>query len=82
MTKYEVLMKTATDKYAKLVDAAYKLRDGAEVDCEKLVSLVHSIYMDEANLIFELCCQEEQHREEKQELQIPVFMCNGVKRRR
>lgn len=46
-TEFNAMMETANDKYIKLIDAIYRLKNGSEVDFEKLSNLVNSIYNDE-----------------------------------
>ena len=43
-TEFNAMMETANDKYIKLIDAIYRLKNGSEVDFEKLSNLVNSIY--------------------------------------
>lgn len=50
-TEFNAMMETANDKYIKLIDAIYRLKNGSEVDFEKLSNLVNSIYNDELELI-------------------------------
>lgn len=77
-TNFNAMMMTATDKYTQLIDIAYKLKSGVgeEEDYTKLINIIHSTYMDEAELIFNLC-NENQTVEElrpNKEIQIPMFM--------
>lgn len=50
-TEFNAMMETANDKYIKLIDAIYRLKNGSEIDFEKLSNLVNSIYNDELELI-------------------------------
>ena len=75
-TNFDAMMTTAAAKYTELIDIAYCLKNGSQADCDKLIKLIHSMYMDEANLIFELCVNTHTEKEEdKKKLQIPGFMC-------
>lgn len=74
-TNFDVMMTTAASKYTELIDIAYGLKNGSQVDCDKLIKLIHSMYIDEANLIFELCVNtHEEPEEHKKKLQIASFM--------
>ena len=35
-TEFNAMMETANDKYIKLIDAIYRLKNGSEVDFEKI----------------------------------------------
>lgn len=50
-TEFNAMMETANDKHIKLIDAIYRLKNGSEVNFEKLSNLVNSIYNDELELI-------------------------------
>lgn len=52
--EFNAMMETANDKHIKLIDAIYRLKNGSEVDFEKLSNLVNSIYNDELELIVTL----------------------------
>ena len=77
-TNFNAMMTAATDKYTQLIDIAYKLKSGVgeEEDYTKLINIIHSNYMDEADVIFNLC--NENHADEelkpKKEIQIPILM--------
>lgn len=55
---FEVMMQTASEKYTNMVDTVYKAKNGEEVDYDKLISLIHSVYMDEVELITNLHYKE------------------------
>lgn len=57
-TNFNVMMATASEKYTKLIDAAYKMKNGSDIDFEKFIKLIHSVYMDQSDLIFKLCCED------------------------
>lgn len=77
-TNFNAMMTAATDKYTQLIDIAYKLKSGVgeEEDYAKLINIIHSNYMDEADLIFNLCNENHTAEELKpnKEIQIPIFM--------
>lgn len=77
-TNFNAMMTAATDKYTQLIDIAYKLKSGVggEEDYTKLINIIHSNYMDEADLIFNLCNENHTVEELKpnKEIQIPIFM--------
>lgn len=77
-TNFNAMMTAATDKYTQLIDIAYKLKSGVggEEDYTKLINIIHSNYMDEADLIFNLCNKNHTVEELKpnKEIQIPIFM--------
>jgi hypothetical protein len=73
-TEFNAMMETANDKYIKLIDAIYRLKNGSEVDFEKLSNLVNSIYHDELELIVMLDDIERNRIQSKKGPQIFNFM--------
>lgn len=77
-TRFMALMTTATEKYTKMVDEAYRLRSktnsGAEFD--SLINLIHSVYQDEVSMIYQYAMAETKNesKKPKRELKIPCFM--------
>ena len=77
MTNIMAMMETANDKYSKLIDSMYQIKAGSEVDFDKVIKLIHSVYNDEVELITKLNEIEQPKYEKKQnrELQVFTFVC-------
>lgn len=77
MTNIMAMMETANDKYSKLIDSMYQIKAGSEVDFDKVIKLIHSVYNDEVELITKLNEIEQPKFEKKQnrELQVFTFVC-------
>ena len=75
-TNYKAMLRTANDKYAKLLDAIYQTKNGQSINYDQIISLIHSMHNDELELIFEVCTNEEQDNvvENNKVIQIPSFM--------
>ena len=72
---FEVLIKTATDKYSQLLDKAYNLRDDKGSDEFKtFINLIHGTYLDEVMLIFQLCEHSNNEKEVEELLDLPEFI--------
>lgn len=71
---YLAMVETADDKYTRLVEYIQKLRNGSEVDYDKIFGLMKSIHKDEIALIVNLYEAEQYIKRSKEELQIPSFM--------
>lgn len=69
---FMAMVGAADDKYRKLVDYICKLKNGSEVDFEKVFKLVQSIHEDEISLIVNF--YEAEKMNFKPEIQIPSFM--------
>lgn len=77
--RFVALMTTATDKYTKMVDAAYRLKNRSNTDegFDNLINLIHSTFQDQAYLIYQytlLEAEKEEKKPKKKELKIPCFM--------
>lgn len=70
----EAVVSTVDNKYRQLVDSLCQIKNGTDIDYDKLFSLVQSIHEDEMMLIYSL--HEEQQKKRKPELKIPKFMFN------
>lgn len=71
---FDVMMATASEKYTKLISDAYKLKNGSEVDFDKFIKLIGSVYKDEVNLIFKLgCYKHENEHKEVFDIDLPNF---------
>ncbi len=78
MTNIMAMMETANDKYAKLIDSMYQIKAGSEVDFDKVIKLIHSVYNDEVELITKLNEIEQpkyEKKPEQRELQVVTFVC-------
>lgn len=76
-TNFKAMLTTANEKYTSLLNMVYRLKSGQEIDPDKLMNLIHSVYMDEAELIFELCSSDRETKNEMDEdkiIHIPSFM--------
>lgn len=78
-TNFMALVTTATEKYTKMVDAAYKLKSktNSEAEFDSLIKLVHSVYQDEIAMIYQYAMAEAKNealKPKKEELKIPCFM--------
>ena len=62
---FGVMMQTASEKYTNMVDTVYKAKNGEEVDYDKLISLIHSVYMDEVELITNLHYKESKRESQR-----------------
>lgn len=72
---FEVMMQTASEKYTNMVDTVYKAKNGEDVDYDKLISLIHSVYMDEVELITNL-----HYRDSKRETRKKIELIDFDKR--
>lgn len=78
MTNIMAMMETANDKYSKLIDSMYQIKAGSEVDFDKVIKLIHSVYNDEVELITKLNEIEQpryEKKSEQRELQVFTFVC-------
>ena len=75
-TNYKAMLRTANDKYAKLLDAIYQMKNGQSINYDQTISLIHSMYNDELELIFEVCTSdtEDNVTDSNKVIQIPSFM--------
>lgn len=71
---YLAMVETADEKYTKLVEYIQKLKNGSEVNYDKIFGLMKSIHKDEIMLIVSLYEAEEYINRKKEELKIPSFM--------
>lgn len=71
---YLAMVETVDEKYTKLVEYIQKLKNGSEVDYDKIFGLMKSIHKDEMMLIVSLYEAEEYINRKKEELKIPSFM--------
>lgn len=71
---YLAMVETADEKYTKLVEYIQRLKNGSEVDYDKIFGLMKSIHKDEMTLIVSLYEAEEYINRKKEELKIPSFM--------
>lgn len=75
--KFNLMLGTANDKYAKLIDSVYQAKeDGSKENFDRVFKLIHSIYNDEIELIARLCESEKKEQVEpiKKEIQVFGFM--------
>lgn len=70
----EAMVNTVDNKYRQLIDSLCQIKNGSEIDYDKVLNLAQSIHEDEMSLIFSL--YEEKKKTRKPELKIPKFMFN------
>lgn len=71
-SKFMAMIGAADNKYAKLVDYICQLKNGSEVEFDKIFKLLQSVHEDEISLIVRL--YETELINYRPELQIPSFM--------
>lgn len=71
-TNFMAMVGTADEKYRKLVDYICQLKNGKDIDFDRIFKLTQSIHEDEISLIVSL--YEAERMNFKPELQIPIFM--------
>ena len=71
-TNFNAMVATATSKYTKLIDSMYN-GDGSQENLEKNLSMIHSIYQDEMNLIAELQGIRAEKKKEEKRVELKVF---------
>lgn len=74
-TNFMAMVGTADEKYRKLVDYICQLKNGSDVEFDKIFKLTQSIHEDEISLIVSL--YEAERMNFKPELQIPSFMAES-----
>ena len=75
-TNFKAMVVTASSKYAKLVESMHMISGITEDDLNKNLNLIHSIYMDEMDLIATLhgTVMKNEEAEKKVELKLFDFM--------
>lgn len=74
---FKAMVATASSKYTKLVESIYNAKGMTEEDLNKILSLVHSVYLDEMDLITLLngvVIERDRVTEKKVELKLFDFM--------
>lgn len=74
---FKAMVATASSKYIKLVESVYNAKGITEEDLNKILSLVHSVYLDEMDLITLLngvVIERDKVTEKKVELKLFDFM--------
>jgi len=71
-TNYMAMINIANEKYRKIIEYVYQLKNDVESNHDKLIKLIDSIHEDEIYLIVSLC--ESERINIKPELSIPDFM--------
>ncbi len=68
----EAIVTTVDNKYRQLIDSICRIKNGLEVDYDKVFNLAESIHEDEMSLVINLFELEKNFY--KPELKIPSFM--------
>lgn len=71
-TNYKTMIGIADEKYQKIVDYIHQLKNGSEIEYDKILKLLTSIHEDEIYLIVSL--YELERMNFKPELSVPDFM--------
>lgn len=69
---FTAAMQTASEKYTSLMDLAYQAKNGGDIDYDKLINLIHSVYMNEVQLITNMY-SEDVKKEETRRIEVPSF---------
>lgn len=72
-SNFHAMIETANDKYMKLVDVICQMKNGSDVNFDRVFNLVNSIHNDEIELIVRMC-ENEKRGNSKQDIQIIGFM--------
>lgn len=74
-TNFYAMVQTANSKYAKVINAAYQLReDNSSEAFDKLLGLINSVYNDEIELIGKLCeTESKREKEDERQKEVQVF---------
>lgn len=75
-TNFKAMVTTASEKYTKLIESVYHIEGISDEDLNKILILVHSVYLDEMDLISMLydAKEEKEVSEKKVELKLFDFM--------
>lgn len=72
---FQAMVETADDKYTKLVDMVCQLKNGSDVDYDRILNLINSIHNDEMELIVRMCeIEKERKTISKDGVQVFGFM--------
>lgn len=74
MTNYMAMLETANEKYRKIVEYLYQMKNGSNLEYDKVFKLIKSIHEDEVSLIVSL--YEAERMNFRPEVSIPSFMKN------